>query len=144
MFLKIIEQFWPVIPAFALAWLLHTVSVNRIETAHKTALSNQIISDQLACVKAQALTEEVSHVLLKKSTDTAARLNAALKRLRAHPPACLPITNAAAGNDAAAGANKLSRVGGVEADEFLERAAACDDNTAKLIACQDFVKRERE
>lgn len=141
-----IIKYWIVIPAVLItafaAFQLHKLDVARLEAKQIKTLAAQEKKLNEACDKAQQLTEGVSHDYQAQLSALNNKL-AALKRVRAKPQ-CVPIANPAAGHDGATQPDKLSGPRGIRPDWLYDTAFEADKYRLQLIACQDFVKKERE
>lgn len=141
-----IIKYWIVIPAILvtglIAFQLHKIDVARLEAKQLKALAAQEKQLNAACDKAQQITEGVSHDYQTQLSALNDKL-AALKRVRANPK-CVPIADAPAGRDGAARTDKLSGPHGIRPDWLYDTAAEADKYRLQLIACQEFIKKERE
>lgn len=141
-----IIKYWVVIPAALITALisfgLHKIDMARIEAKQVKALAAQEAQLTAACQKAQKITEEISHDYQEQLSAFNRKL-AALKRVRTNPQ-CVPIADAAARHDGAANTDKLSGPRGLRPDWLYDTAAEADQYRLQLIACQEFIKKERE
>ena len=145
MFVGIIK-YWIVIPAILvtgfIAFQLHKIDVARLEAKQNKALAAQEKQLNEACDKAQQITKEVSHDYQEQLSNLGRKLDT-LKRVHANTQ-CVPITGTAAGRDEPARAGEFSGPHGIRPDWLYDTAAEADKYRLQLIACQDFIKKERE
>lgn len=127
-----------VVATAAICYLLHTVDVDRIEDAQRTALAAQVTSDKLECDKNKAISQGVSNGLQKSLNANRAAL-AAVKRLRVN--ACVAVRTAIAtnGHDAAPSVAKLPDANGVNSDDLYGFASDAEADRLQLISCQSFI-----
>lgn len=141
-----IIKYWIVIPAVLItafvAFQLHKIDTARLEAKYQAALSAQEKQLNEACDKAQQINKEVSHDYQEQLSNLGRKLDT-LKRVHANTQ-CVPITGTAAGRDGAAKPDKLSGPNGIRAEWLYDTAAEADKYRLQLIACQDFIKKERE
>lgn len=141
-----IIKYWIALPAVLItafaAFGLHRLDVARLEAKQLRTLAAQEKKLNEACDKAQHITEGVSHDYQTQLSALNVKL-AALKRVRTKP-GCVPVTDAAARHDGATNAEKLSGPRGLRPNWLYDTAAEADRYRLQLIACQDFIKKERE
>lgn len=112
------------------------------EAWHKndmTKLSNNL-NEQ--CAKDQALAQGVSNEYQIKLTNTTNKLNAALRKLREPRPTT--EDSSTSGHDATSGSGRLYYTDPEHAVPILELAGIATKQAEQLIACQSFIKKERE
>lgn len=127
-----------VVATAALAYLLHTVDVDRLEAQQRQAVADQVNADTKSCNADKAITQGVSHDYETKITGLTAQLND-LQRVR--PNVCVTIApHAAGGHDATTGTSKPANThGGVDSDALYALAAEGERYRLQLSACQDFI-----
>lgn len=123
--------------AFGTGWY---VASQFAESRLESALLEQQIELAQQCENAKKITEEVGNVLQSKVTDLSKRV--AAYRMR-KPPACVRVTNTAVGNDGAAGAGHVGAID-VDAESLTSYGELAEKHRLQLIACQEFVRKERE
>lgn len=121
---------------------LHKIDVARLEVKHINALAAQEKQLNEACDKAQQINKEVSHDYQEQLSNLGRKLDT-LKRVHANTQ-CVPITGTPAGRDEPARAGEFSGPHGIRPDWLYDTAAEADKYRLQLIACQDFIKKERE
>lgn len=124
------------------AFGFHKIDVARLEAKQIKTLAAQEKQLNEACDKAQQITEGVSRDYQEQLSTLGRQLDT-LKRVHANTQ-CVPITGTAAGRDGAAEPDKLSGPNGIRAEWLYDTAAEADKYRLQLIACQNFVKKERE
>jgi len=95
------------------------------------------------CAKQQKLAQGVSDAYQKKLNATTARYNDALRQLRSSSGNSLP-TGAASRPNATTSGERLYWTDENVARAALDLAATADRQTQQLLACQDFIRKERE
>jgi hypothetical protein len=127
-----------VVATAALAYLLHTVAVDRLEAQQRAALTDQATKLQGQCDADKAITKGVSDDYQKK-LDV---LNDQLAALRVREPArCIAVSTpvAAAGRHGAAGTGKPAGQNGVTAQTLYDFAGEAERYRLQLISCQSFI-----
>lgn len=124
------------------AFGFHKIDVARLEAKQIKALAAREKQLNDACDKAQQITEGVSHDYQTQLSALNNKL-AALKRVRAKP-GCVPIADTSTRHDGATNTGKLSGPHGIRPDWLYDTAAEADKYRLQLIACQEFIKKERE
>ncbi len=76
------------IPALLIAWLLHTVDVDRIEAKQAAALASQKTALETSCAEDKAITEK-ANADLQKDRDAIAAERDRLEQL--HPSTCIVV-----------------------------------------------------
>lgn len=130
-----------IIPALLAAFITWFVSdaVNGLRTASlKAEHAKQIEAERQTCQANQKKTQEVSNALQKRLKDTSTRHADYVSRLLKHE--AVRSAGAASRHDAAAGSDRLPDADG----QLLGLAATCERHTSQLIACQEFVRKERD
>jgi len=122
-----------------LAWGRYTDVVD--DRDRYRAERDQVRADYKLCKDDQKLTEEVANDYESKNADLVRARDDLLKRLRRSADTCVPVALAACKCNAASAGNGFPEAVGVEAATIVDEAAACDENTNKLIVLQDFIKR---
>jgi hypothetical protein len=141
MWLTLLKQFWPVIPALALAWFLHSADVTRINAKFQQELQAKAAQVQHQCDLDKQLTEDVANEYENQINDLNGQL-AAAKRVR--PRTCvIPLQSTLAANrfNAGTSSSKLSVAYGVTSDALIEFAADCEKTRLQLNGLQDFVRK---
>ena len=127
-----------VVATVALAYLLHTVDVDRIEAKQRAALVDQATKLQGQCDADKAITMGVSNDYQKK-LDV---LNDQLAALRVREPnRCITVSTsvATAGRHGAAGAGQHAGQNGVTAQTLYDFAGEAERYRLQLISCQQFI-----
>lgn len=124
------------------AFGVHKLDVVRLEDKQIKALAAQQKQLVAACDKAQKITEEVSHDYQEQLYALGRQLDH-LKRVRTTSQ-CVPTTGGPAGRDGTPTGGKLSGTHGVRTDWLYDYAAKAEQVRLQLIACQNFIKKERE
>lgn len=106
-------------------------------TWYEVRTTRMIEAERQTCQDNQKKAQEVSNALQKRLKATDARHAAYVSRLLKHE---LQSSSTASGHDAAAGGHGLPDAG----VQLLGLAATCERQTGQLIACQEFVRKERE
>lgn len=145
MFVGIIK-YWIVIPAILvtgfIAFQLHKIDVARLEAKQNKALAAQEKQLNEACDKAQQITKEVSHDYQEQLSTLGRQLDT-LKRVRAQSK-CVPVSNSPARRDEPTHAGEFFRHHGLRTDWLYDFAGDAEKYRLQLIACQNFIKKERE
>lgn len=145
MFLMLLKYWQPLAAAIAtaaLAWLLHSVDVHRLEAKHQRNLVSNAAAIQAECTADKRLTAEVSN---DYQTRIAALNNelAAVKRLR--PSKCVvPTPIPAPGRNEATSRTKPAEEDGVTSDALYDFAGEAEQYRLQLIACQAFITKTWE
>ena len=127
-----------VIATAALAYMLHTVSVYRLEAQQRAALTDQATKLQGQCDADKAITKGVSDDYQKK-LDV---LNDQLDALRVREAArCIAVSTpvAASGRHGTAGTAKPAGQNGVTAQTLYDFAGEAERYRIQLISCQLFI-----
>ena len=124
------------------AFGFHKIDVARLEAKQTKALAAQEKKLNEACDKAQQINKEVSHDYQEQLSSLGGKLDT-LKRVHANTR-CVPIADTSAGRDGATQPGKLSGPHGIRSEWLYDTAAEADKYRLQLIACQDFIKKERE
>lgn len=106
--------------------------------AAKRETAAAVEAERQTCQANQKKTQEVSNALQKRLKATDARHADYVSRLLKHEAS--KSAGAASRHDATAGSNGLPDAG----VQLLGLAATCERQTGQLIACQEFVRKERE
>lgn len=125
--------------ALALAWLLHTVDVGRIEAQQRNALQEQATALQDKCDADKKLTEGVENDYQKQVN----ALNSAIDALRLRKPArCVPVRVAVPAKrpDAATPETKLPVGDGLGSGYLIDYAGRAEECRLKLIGLQGFIR----
>ena len=138
--IKLIAYGAAVLSIFSSGWYVHSQIA---ETRLKNALAAQEAALHEDCTKQQKLAQGVSDAYQKKLSATTARYNDALRQLRSSNGNALP-TGAASRSDAATSTERLYWTDENVARAALDLAATADRQTQQLLACQDFIRKERE
>lgn len=134
---KLISYIAAFLAGASLGWYVHT----RIaESTLKSALASQQEALVKQCEDSKKITEEVSREYQNKI----AALNSRVADLRMRPAKCLPVTKPTAGHDGKTNGAESIRPHGVDAGFLIDYAAEAEKYRLQLIACQEFVRRERE
>lgn len=142
--LVVLLKYWQIIAgaagAFALAWMLHSLDINRIETKQRAALAAQEAILIAVCETNKAITTGISNDYQSKISDLNNKL-AAAKRL--HPSKCITVSVAspAGGRNAAAGGTQPAGAYGVASDALYDFAGEAEKYRLQLIGCQNFVEK---
>ena len=126
-----------IVATAALAYLLHTMDVNRLEAKERADIAAQQTADAQSCNADKKITEEVSHDYEAKIR----ALNSQLDAIRLRPNVCVTVApRPAAGRNATASVSKPARQNaGVDSDALFSIAAEGEHYRLQLIACQAFV-----
>ena len=129
-----------VIATASIAWMLHSLDVNRIEAAQREALAEQVKVDTNVCNADKAITEGVSNDYQKKVTDLGNQL-AALK-LR-EPSRCISVSPAkpSCRGNASPKSSEPSGTDGVTSYALYDYASDAEKYRIQLISCQDFISK---
>lgn len=134
---KMISYLAAFLAGLSLGWYIHS----RIaESMLKSALASQQEALVKQCEDDKKITTEVSREYQNKIAD----LNSRVAALRMRPAKCLPVTKPAAGYDGKTSGTEPIRPHGVDAGFLIDYAAEAEKYRLQLIACQEFVRRERE
>ena len=82
---------------------------------------------------------EVADALEKETASIRSRNSDLMRRLRNGATVCVSKGEATGSGNAAAGGSSLSSVVGIEAGTLVEKFTACDINTERLIAAQQYI-----
>lgn len=126
--------------SFSAGWY---VRAEIAESRQERALAAQEKALIEECTRQQKLTQEVSDAYQKRLSATTTRYNDAVRQLRASSGNALPA-GAAGRHDAAASGERFYWTDEAVARAALDLAATADRQTQQLLACQDFVRKERE
>ena len=107
-------------------------------TWYEVRTTRMIEAERQTCQDNQKKAQEVSNALQKRLKATDARHADYVSRLLKHEAS--KSAGAASGHDAATGSNGLLNA----SVDLLGLARTCEKQTGQLIACQDFVRKERE
>lgn len=124
------------------AFGFHKIDVARLEAKQTKALAAQEKQLNDACDKAQQITEGVSRDYQEQLSTLGRQLDT-LKRVRTNPK-CVPIASTTAGYNGRAGERKPIETHGISTEWAYDFAAEGEKYRLQLIACQDFIKKERE
>lgn len=117
-----------------------TVNGWRLDGVTRDAVTAAENAAKAECEEAQKTTQEVSDEYQKKLRGINAAHAAAVKRMR---DACtVPVTDAPGGRDATPAGNQLPGPHPVAVMDLLDLARLADVQTAQLLACQDFLRRQ--
>lgn len=121
-----------------LAYLLHTVDVDRLEAEQRQAIIDQKTADTKSCNDDKAITEGVSHAYQDKLSALTDQLNT-LQRVR--PNVCIHIAaKPAAGHNAASGTTKPADTHGtVDSASLYDFAGESEKYRLQLLGCQQFI-----
>lgn len=146
MWMAIIKQFWPAIPAAILtgmlALFLHNADVDRLEAKQTAALTVQADTLKKRCESDKKITEDVTN-------DYQTNINALdtqLAALQLHER-CVAVeqpSHAAASNHGSASAGKHAQPNGksgVTASVLYQFAADAEKYRLRLISCQSFISK---
>jgi hypothetical protein len=121
---------------------LHSLRMMYVNWDHAKDLVKQASTLNEQFRKQQAITYEVSDEYQKKLSALNKRVSD-LKRM--YNGACVPVTSNASGRrDAGASAGKLLGAHGISDQWLIEFSAEAEKVRQQLIACQTFIRRERE
>lgn len=135
-------KYWQIgagaVGAFVLAWMLHSLDVNRIESNQRDALAAQETKLAAACEASKAITTEVSNAYQDQIADLNAKL-LSVKRLR--PSRCIALSAPvpAGGRDATPTGAEPARTDGINSDALYDFAGEAEKYRLQLIACQKFI-----
>lgn len=139
-------KYWIAIPAVLvtafIAFGLHRLDVARIEARNVKAMDAQKAQLIAECEKAQQITEGVSHDYQEQLYALSRELDT-LKRVHSHPE-CVPIAKPSAGCNGTTSTGKPIEAHGLRTDWLYDFAAEAERYRIQLIACQNFIKKERE
>lgn len=102
-------------------------------------IERQKQDDVKQCSMDKKLTEEIDHDTRKKLDAVTAERNALRVR---RPATCLPVARHTGGNNDP-GTAQHAAAHGIDTDWLYDIAAEGDTYGTALLACQDFVKKER-
>lgn len=124
----------------SIAWMLHSLDVNRIEANHREELSAQAKAQFEQCRAEKAITEEVSNDYQKKLASLTASYNSLRKLYNGR---CVAVSNteSTVGHNAASAGSQLSGSHGIYAGYLIDFAYDAEQVRLRLIGCQDFVRR---
>lgn len=123
----------------ALAWLLHTVDVGRIEARQRTALTEQAATLAEQCNADKKLTKETEDGYQKRIAGLNSDINALKLR---KPPRCVPVTaKPSVRPHAATPEAKLSGGDGIDSGFLIDYAGRAEECRLKLIGLQGFVSQ---
>jgi len=126
------------VPALALSFLLHTVSVNGIEAKQRDALAEQHKTLTEQCQADKKLTED-ANVKYQSELDA---LNGKLAAVKLRKPArCVPVTTVTPKRpDAATTPAKLLGPYGLDSGWLYDYAGDAERERLKVIGLQKFIK----
>ena len=129
---------WLKLIPYGITAILSAFITLQISSALYEARTTRMVeAERQICQANQKKTQEVSDALQKRLKATDARHAAYVKRLLKSK---LQPAGTSSRHDAAAGSDRLP-----DADiTLLGLGAAAEQQTSQLIACQDFVRKERE
>lgn len=126
------------VPALLLAWLLHTVDVDRIEAAQKVAIADQQAADKKTCDSDKSITKEANDALQKSNANCSARVSK-LMRLQAQ---CVPLSRPAQlAGDKQPGSGGSDGLSTLWLQGFAEQ---CKEYRDTLIICEDYAQKAHD
>lgn len=130
---------WLKLIPYGITAILSAFITLQISSALYEARTTRMVeAERQTCQDNQKKTQEVSNALQKRLKATDARHADYVSRLLKHEAS--KSAGTASRHDAAAGSDRLP-----DADlTLLGLGAAAEQQTSQLIACQDFVRKERE
>ena len=140
MWLTLLKQFWPVLPALALAWFLHSASITRNDASWLLKLAQKAAQVQHTCDMDKQLTENANDEYQKQVAD----LNSQLSVARMRPRTCvvpLPSALAARRFNAAAATRRTPVATGITSDALLAFEGTCQREVIKLTDLQNFARK---
>lgn len=123
------------------AFSLHSFSVARLNAKHERAMTEQHNRLVDSCNEDKQMMKENDDALQKELTAYRAKSNAIAKRLRAANQTCVLVATAAKQGNGSAAGKGLPGLVGLDAFEITSKFEACDENTGKLIAMQEWAKK---
>lgn len=127
--------------AFGVSYGIHNITSAISEYRHNAALAAQEQALNASCAKSQQITSEVSNDYQSQI----AALNRRVRELkRVRPDRCVPIADPAGGRDGPASPGEHGRAHGIDAGALYDFAADGEAYRLQLIACQAFIRKERE
>jgi len=132
---------WKVISAaalaFAMAYMLHSIDINRIEAKHKQALAAQVIFDITQCSNSKQPTKEGNENYQKLIADRDATIASLSKR----PARCLYVNRAA--NDPKSGSIQPGEGNGLPSEVLYRFSGFCEADRAGLDTLQQYNEKVR-
>lgn len=128
-----------VIATAALAYLLHTVDVDRIEANNAATIKTQIESDTKTCATAQNITKGTDDALTSKTNGLDTDYLAALNSLREQSAASHNSPAASGVNHGTACPSIHVCKNGVDAGALLSYAKDAEHYRLQLSSCQSFI-----
>lgn len=123
------------IPAFVLAYFLHSLDVDRINNRAREQLINQVKFDNAQCEKDKQITKETADDLQQKNATLQHDLVAAKLRRPAH--CVVPSTNSTGGINGSGGAANAATYG-LSSEWLLDFAAEGNGYQNQVTAWQEF------
>jgi hypothetical protein len=119
-----------------------TLLVNswRVDAGKLAAAETALAASIAQCAADKQVTTEVSRDYQKNL----AALRSRLAAHRVQPDRCIAVARTPTGHDAASGAGVATGSNGVSSGALIEYAGDAEQYRLQLIACQQFVLKERE
>lgn len=122
--------------AFAVAYMLHSLDINRLENRQRAELAAAVQKANEQCQKDKQLTTEVSHGYQIKIT----ALNSQLAAYKLRPSKCIvPVAVPTARHDAATACPVIPGAHGVPSDSLYDYAGDAEKTRLQLLSCQGFI-----
>jgi hypothetical protein len=123
----------------ALAYVLHSLDVYRLEDQQRNALTELADNDKKQCDADKKITEGVSHDYQAQLSNLSTQL-ANLKRVRPSRCVAVSVASPASGRNASPPTGQLPNPNaGVTSDALYDYAAEAERTRLQLIACQQFI-----
>jgi hypothetical protein len=134
---------WKSLTAIALmaivAFMFHTIDINRLEANQRAAIEDQKMADAKQCAAEKQITKEANNALQKDRDDITARLTALKLQ---HPATCVSVTRSP---DVQHRQRRPVGRNGVSSDWLYTYAAEqCSNYWRQLKVCDKFLDDERK
>lgn len=138
-----ILRYWEIVLAAivtaAIAWMLHSLDVQRIESKNRAALATQQAALEEECALNKRITEESSREYESKINALNIRLNNS-RRMRENY-CIVPIAGPTNGGLGVASSRGHVGSHGVPIEEFYDYAGTCERLRIQVISLQDFIDK---
>lgn len=124
-----------ILATLALCWTLHEWAMTMQEEAHQANLAETLQAQRLQCVEAEKKLGEVTSDYISKTKTINARHADAISRLLKHEARKCMCDKSPGMDDGTAHTDGVYRAAGI-----LDLGAEAERNTAKLIACQGYIR----
>lgn len=119
----------------AICWTLHGWAIERKEKAHQLNLAETLEAQKLQCAEAEKKLGEVTSDYISRTKAINTRHADAISRLLKHEAGKCVCDKSAHVDDGATDTDGVYRTAGI-----LDLGAEAEQNTAKLIACQGYIR----